>query len=87
MKTSSIEYLEDCFDKYIRWQIGDINAKHYDTTMFYSDLDNAKKMQKIEISQKFSNEEVIDILQKRLLSIGLVFELEDTKIWFNQYKK
>lgn len=87
MKISSIEYLEDCFDKYIRWQIGDVNANHYDTTMFYSDLDNAKKMQEIENKKTFTNEEVIDILQKRLLSIGLVISLESTKIWFNQYKK
>jgi len=87
MKISSIEYLEDCFDKYIRWQIGDFKAEHYDTTMFYEDLDKAKKMQKIELNQKFSNEEVIDILQKRLMSIGLVISLESTQIWFNQYKK
>ena len=35
----------------------------------------------------FTNEEVIDIIQKRLLSIGVISSLKATEIWFNQYKK
>lgn len=35
----------------------------------------------------FTNEEVIDIIQKRLLSIGIFSSYTATEIWFNQYKK
>ena len=35
----------------------------------------------------FTNDEVIIILQRRLMSIGVISSLEATKIWFNQYKK
>ena len=35
----------------------------------------------------FTNEEVIDIIQKRLLSIGVFSSYTATEIWFNQYKK
>ncbi len=52
-KLTAIEYLEDCFDKYIRWQIGDINANHYDTIMFYEDLDKAKEIFKQQILDAF----------------------------------
>ena len=34
-----------------------------------------------------TNEEVIDIIQKRLLSIGVFSSYTATEIWFNQYKK
>jgi len=35
----------------------------------------------------FSNEEVIDIIQKRLLSIAVFSSYTATETWFNQYKK
>ena len=35
----------------------------------------------------FTNDEVIDILQKRLLSIGVFSSYTATEIWFEQFKK
>lgn len=41
----------------------------------------------IKQNELFTNNEVIMILQKRLLSIGIISSLEATKTWFKQYKK
>ena len=48
------------------------------------DFINGAKWQK---NRLFTNDEVIIILQRRLMSIGVISSLEATKIWFNQYKK
>ena len=42
---------------------------------------------KFGVNISFTNEEVIEIIQKRLLSIGVFSSYSATEIWFNQYKK
>ena len=36
---------------------------------------------------KYTDEEVILFLNRRLMSVGIVSSLKATEIWFNQYKK
>jgi hypothetical protein len=36
---------------------------------------------------KYTNDEVVMILQRRLMSVGVISSLRATEIWFNQYKK
>ena len=38
-------------------------------------------------NELFTNDEVIMVLQRRLMSVGIISSLKATKIWFNQYKK
>ena len=50
----------------------------------YGSFINGANWQKNKL---FTNEEVVMILQRRLMSVGIISSLNATKIWFNQYKK
>ena len=64
------------------------------TRLSYEDLE-VEEINKLDFinganwqrNRLFTNEEVIDIIQKRLLSIGIFSSYTATEIWFNQYKK
>ncbi len=64
------------------------------TRLSYEDLE-VEEINKLDFinganwqrNRLFTNEEVIDIIQKRLLSIGVFSSYTATEIWFNQYKK
>ena len=64
------------------------------TRLSYEDLE-VEEINKLDFinganwqrNRLFTNEEVIDIIQKRLLSIGVFSSFTATEIWFNQYKK
>ena len=64
------------------------------TRLSYEDLE-VQEINKLDFinganwqrNRLFTNQEVIDIIQKRLLSIGVFSSYTATEIWFNQYKK
>jgi hypothetical protein len=46
-----------------------------------------EKNNQVTKNSMFTNEEVFNILQKRLQSIGIFPSFKATQIWFRQYKK
>lgn len=77
--------LEDFAEKWVfetnghKWSNNDDTAGDN-----YGSFINGAKWQK---NRLFTNEEVIIILQRRLMSVGIISSLEATQIWFKQYKK
>ena len=79
LEEASQRYSDD-WEKFTRLSYEDLEIEEINKLDFI----NGANWQK---NRLFTNEEVIDIIQKRLLSIGVFSSFTATEIWFNQYKK
>ena len=79
LEEASQRYSDD-WEKFTRLSYEDLEIEEINKLDFI----NGANWQK---NRLFTNEEVIDIIQKRLLSIGVFSSFKATEIWFNQYKK
>jgi hypothetical protein len=79
LEIASQRYSDD-WEKITRLSYEDLEVEEINKLDFI----NGANWQK---NRLFTNEEVIDIIQKRLLSIGVFSSFTVTEIWFNQYKK
>lgn len=79
LEIASQRYSDD-WEKITRLSYEDLEVEKINKLDFI----NGAKWQK---NRMFTNDEVIIILQRRLMSIGVISSLKATEIWFNQYKK
>jgi hypothetical protein len=79
LEEASQRYSDD-WEKITRLSYEDLEIEQINKLDFI----NGAKWQK---NRMFTNDEVIMILQRRLMSIGVISSLKATEIWFNQYKK
>jgi len=79
LEIASQRYSDD-WEKITRLSYEDLEVEEINKLDFI----NGANWQK---NRMFTNDEVIMILQRRLMSIGVISSLKATEIWFNQYKK
>jgi hypothetical protein len=79
LEEASQRYSDD-WEKITRLSYEDLEIEEINKLDFI----NGAKWQK---NRLFTNDEVIIILQRRLMSIGVFSSYTATEIWFNQYKK
>lgn len=79
LEIASQRYSDD-WEKITRLSYEDLEVEEINKLDFI----NGANWQK---NRMFTNDEVIMILNRRLMSIGVISSLKATEIWFDQYKK